>query len=141
MKENELMIGDWVMLDNNPVKVAILAAGRGDLGLAAGEDVFARTYNMIEPIPLTEEILKDNGWKPLKNKAWLGITVGCDEVNIMLGKNYTEIGYLNLCFNHEDPTEVNFGANLEFPKNICVHELQHLLRMYDIDKDIVIKKK
>ena len=150
MKESELMIGDWVMLDNNPVKIAILAAGRDDLGLAVGGDFFARTYNMIEPIPLTEEILKDNGfyWGYTSDEEDLMGSVECygcgldkgwvwDEgagsVKIIMpnGTDGGEIWLDDQCFNKT--MDCVFST-------MYVHELQHLLRMYDIDKDIIIRK-
>ena len=152
MKATELMIGDWVQ---NPlgakgwVKNIRLfpkeSDGLGgyyviDIAYSKDGESYARLEEKdIKPIPLTEEILKANGWRAGNNKAWLLLRLGCDEVNIMLGKNYAEIEYLNMCYNPEDPAEVNYGANFEFPRKVCVHELQHILRMYDVEKDLKLE--
>lgn len=130
MKATELMIGDWVLWLGNPCRV--------DLPLLDTEFDGREQSENVQPISLTAEILEKNGWRPCNNKAWLGIKIGCDEIYIMLGKNYAEVEYRNMCYNPEDNAEVNFGANFEYPRAICVHELQHILRMYDIDKEIVL---
>ena len=144
MKANELMIGDIVQFNGSPYIIEEISK-KGwvhmtdpvhNLRVPMSSDYI---LDFIEGVPLTKDILETNGWKSLNNKAWLGLTIGCDEVNIMLGNNYAEIEYLNMCYNPEDPAEVNFGANFEFPRKVCVHELQHIMRMYDIDKEIVVR--
>ena len=144
MKAEELMIGDYVQLNGSPYVIEEISK-KGwvhmtdpvhNLRVQMSTDYI---LDFIEGIPLTEEILKANGWRAGNNKAWLLLRLGCDEVNIMLGKNYAEIEYLNMCFNPEDPAEVNYGANFEFPRKVCVHELQHILRMYDVEKDLKLE--
>ena len=145
MKAEELMVGDWLysiifnqIQQKKIVKVVGIRTDCDNTYLQCDDTDTWYHIETYKPIPLTEKILFTNGWKPLNIKAWLGITIGCDEINIMLGKNYAEVEYLNMCFNPEDPAEINYGANFEFSKSICVHELQHILRMYDIDKEIVL---
>lgn len=92
----------------------------------------------IEPIPLTAEILEKNGWKMCKSNVWRRIKIGCDEININLGENYTQIEHLNMIYNPEDNAEVNYSSDFEYPRAIYVHELQHALRMCGIEKEVVI---
>ena len=49
MKATELMIGDWILYGDKPVKVLQLSEND--------------KYDWVKPIPLTYEILKKNGWK------------------------------------------------------------------------------
>lgn len=49
MKATELMIGDWILYGDKPVKVLQLSENS--------------KYDWVKPIPLTSEILEKNGWK------------------------------------------------------------------------------
>ena len=49
MKATELMIGDWILYGDKPVKVLQLSENG--------------KYDWVKPIPLTYEILKKNGFK------------------------------------------------------------------------------
>ena len=62
--------------------------------------------------------------------------VGCDKLNISMYNNSMDIEYLNIIHNYEDPDEVNYGHSFEFPRIIAVHELQHILRLCGIEKEI-----
>lgn len=59
MKANELMSGDWVLLSGTPYQVIGIDAWNILLGGIIGPvDVMD-----IEPIPITRELLEDNGWE------------------------------------------------------------------------------
>ena len=74
MKANELMIGDWVIFGDEPLKVQhIYNNGYDDIVAEIVEDG-TNEYGVYEeikdvpvvycsPIPLTPEILEKNGWK------------------------------------------------------------------------------
>ena len=122
MKANELMIGDLVLFDHNPVRVAILVAAQDSLGLAAGDNVFGRPYSMIEPIPLTAEILEKNWWKKedvfgslIKYRFTGPIDIETGGETFRLSNDYFFCGGIHY-----------------------VHELQHALRMCGVEKDITI---
>ena len=128
MEAKDLMIGDWVRIPhiNKIGKVYRIdrANGKGN-GFAA---VIAGDFHesLLEPIPLTDEILKQNGFK-------------------YFHKNYASLGYehpFQLKMN-EWPDENGLGGLW----TICdmveiryVHELQHALRLCGIDKEIIIKE-
>lgn len=118
MKANELMIGDWVFFDGNPVKVAILGAAESCLGLRAGENVFGQPFVMIDPIELTPEILEKNF---RRDTTWTGAYYLNDHVHIYYDKDddLWTIQYMEI-------------ADLRY-----VHELQHALRLCGFEKEIV----
>ena len=134
MNANELMIGDWVLNKNinKPMKLYPMMFSQM---FRQNPNATTEDYN-IYPIPLTAEILEKNGWRKYNNKSWLMFRDGCDELNILLGDNYTEIEYLNMIYNPEDNAEVNYGSSFGFPRIIFVHELQHIIRMFEIEKEI-----
>lgn len=110
MKANELMIGDWVNINLSPdshdnifpthITIDNLIA------LERGYDV------KIEPIPLTEAILKANGWEVLSNYS--GETY------------YSEDGEFGLDFHNG-----KFRLIIRYRVVIIdyVHQLQHILHL------------
>lgn len=95
MKANELMTGDLVLYGGKPTRV---------LQLEEGKDY----KNAINPIPLTVEILKKNGFREYDNYGYAGNKgYCCDDFYI----------------NHD----FTFRVEMRVCKINYVHELQHAL--------------
>ena len=120
METKELMIGDWVKnCYGEKKRVEQILSSRVML---AYNDVYY--IGGIEPIPLTEKILKKNGFSKLDN-------IGTYFHGILEDSRYYEIE-INLINNMLWINRMWFKAN-----NIhYVHELQHALRMCKIEKEI-----
>lgn len=58
MKVTELMIGDWVLINDTPHKIQTINSI--DLKVQVDSGLYYR--NKIKSIPLTPEILEKNGW-------------------------------------------------------------------------------
>lgn len=117
------MIGDWVAIGNNFIRVTSLQV--------------SRNYPEANPIPLTAEILEKNGWKDISDHT----LKGCETfklhyeqrsfdfyITIKL-RDYFKLEsyddrYYTLC-------EMEFGCRF-------VHQLQHALKLCGIDKEIVL---
>ena len=130
MEANDLMIGDWVYrIDfKNPVPSKIIGIEVVNYDkMEYVVDVLNKNgYNVqlylneIKPIPLTAEILKKSGFIK-DNNCW----VLCDK--------YTGdeiIALFEVAKGFAMPTS---GLPIGFQE---VHELQHLFRLYGIDKEI-----
>jgi hypothetical protein len=134
MKAKELMIGDWVMI--NPISYYQVEQIRMEFGelriYLKGTEVFA-TENEIMPIPLTPEILEKNGFEMVYDEYKLP--------NYRIKwKSYTNLFFtvftgVDGYWNH-----VGFGviiggvpATLDY-----VHQLQHALRLCEIEKEIIL---
>ncbi len=114
MNAEELMVGDWVVCNYYADKPFYKEFGIGDF-LKGG-------YNFVDPIPLTSEILKKNGFveeheKPIVDKIGAAIIYG----------KYKRL---------DEDNCINYGECL-FPIKY-VHELQHALRLCGIKKEIVV---
>ena len=136
MKAEDLMVGDRVLLfDDKPVKVDCI--GNVEVYLSDENGIDWRvTYEHIQPIPLTPEILEKNGFKntnvviiDTRKMRWVSddtrteITIWMDDTLPMeIVKNVY----------YED--EVSY--TLPFPAT--VHELHHALKLCGIEKEIVI---
>jgi len=121
MKINELMIGDWVYNKHHKKNIQIqpydfFVHGHGNNGTFAVSSTIVSGRDLV-PIPLTEEILEKNGWRKEP------ITIDGDYANW-----YGEIPISQA----ED--EFNY-ADIELR---YAHQLQHLLRLCGIEKELVI---
>lgn len=139
MKANELQIGDWVHyimylhgIDNPPYEKYVQVENM----YGSEINCKVRDYNIIsgmsisrcQPIPLTDDILKLNGWEISKwncilksykdNKVYMGLR-GNDFVVWMDVEEYEE-------------THVYY-ADYILPKPNYVHELQHCLRLVGLN--------
>lgn len=117
MKTSELMIGDWVEMNLSPsvhkyyFKAQIVVSNL--VSLEANFDFDAK------PIPLTEEILKANGWN--KNGAYNDYILRGD-IDDFIGYNADNKHVRINIDGWNAKQEVYVSANF-------VHELQHALRL------------
>lgn len=120
MKASKLMIGDWVY---NPFT-------RKTLRLTFGRDLDLVEELCLEPIPLTKEILKKNGWIYQKYPD--------DEMFIWPLDNEIEMPFRLQIGMDGNRYWVTAGiGGLICPINY-VHELQHALRLCGIEKEIIL---
>lgn len=123
MKANELMIGDLVIIEGYSRICAITEVG---VYFVDRNGIGTTSFDRIEPIPLTAEILEKNGfveekygWRKLNAANW------CININIFNGKERYALSVLG----------INSQVTLH---GYYVHELQHALRLCGIDKEIVL---
>ena len=121
MKANELMIGDWVIPHYEDI---------GDTPEQLSVELFKYkdTESFIEgfdPIPLTEEILKENGLIKDKEYGYFG------EVYGVFHKYYGQQGFQII----SGVISPNKEFELKLPEPIqYVHELQHVLRLCGLNE-------
>jgi hypothetical protein len=137
MKANELMIGDWVQLKTYGVsdkferteaymyvKVAEIHSG---FIITEGNNNIKEPYcicenTKIEPIPLTPEILEKNGFKEYDGFYRLDIVEGV---------------FVNADFKSKEPfVSVHNTCYRATPICRYLHQLQHVLRLCGIEKEI-----
>lgn len=127
MKANELMIGDYVIRKNVPNEILIVVAIDSIRGIVYldldGLGITEKIEN-IEPIPLTTEILEKIGF-------WCEHNVG------YVTEEY-EYEIIYSTWNHELRILKNREQilKLKYFDEMCVHELQHALRLCGIEKTI-----
>lgn len=165
MKATDLMIGDWVLAEGNPVQVTNISVLGGDIirvmnpfmsyDIAYASNIVAlsngaKDINKIEPIPLTPEILEKNRIKlfstythPYRDGEW-------EEGELEEAmKHYPMYVYeiLNpyIAFvirPNEQELKVcssNYKTRVEKKEEVIfVHELQHALKLCGIKKEIVL---
>lgn len=110
MKATDLMIGDWVRVPSELNRTKKIYS-TFDLDVAL----------LYEPIPLTPEILEKNGFIKENNRCWV------------LSDKHTGdqiIALFEVAKGFAMPTS---GLAIGFQE---VHKLQHLLKLYGIDKEI-----
>lgn len=123
------MVGDWVSLQGRYIRVAavyrnmIIPNPYDDLHTCIGEE-------HLQPIPLTPEILKKNGFGYIETDKnyqlfYPGEYNFCEDMNLHIGTDYMGNCWLN--------TRCNSIYGLYF-----VHQLQRALKICNIDKQIVV---
>ena len=122
MKEKDLMIGDWVLINDAPHKIqaidSIDAEIQADDELYyVGEDRYHSEDN-IEDILITPEILEKNGWKDRENLMELRVN---EDIRFLWSKGY---GVFTGAFTNQIGRYI---CNFKY-----VRTLQHLLRRYGL---------
>lgn len=126
MKPNELMIGDLVLIHEPECKGHRIDY-ISEIDDEVGADGELYQIDDIKSIPLTAEILEKNRF--MKNKYGemiLDEELGTSEIYLVLEPSYDE-EYYWWRVNNELITKIK-----------SVHELQHILRLCNIDKEIEI---
>ena len=123
MKANELMIGDWLKHYNGtPMQVTKITTEHFACAEKRGMNCWEYN-NKYEPIPLTPEILDKNGLTNdpygchFKEDEYMTLEISVEEEGVYWTINYNECSILKLKY---------------------VHELQHVLKLCGIDKEIIV---
>jgi len=139
MKLTDLMIGDWVnysILNLNAKVVSIL--GNHTIGIQfvdknnKAEAIHGLIEETINPIPITEEILVKNGFGRCDYNNQYFIIY--DVINLITPKWRGGTEYY-ACAWYQDEFD-DLVQHIEICKCAYVHQLQHLLRLCGIDKEI-----
>ena len=159
MKAEELMIGDWVLAEGKSVQVTNISVLGGDVirvmnpfmsyDIAYASNIIAlsngaKDINKIEPIPITEEILKKNGFKNdvIAQKAI--IAEGASNFSVILISEDNRIILNNIDEYLNSFNKWHIHIDTEDMRTMCtseltyVHEFQHLLKLCKIEKEIVL---
>lgn len=127
MKVNELMIGDWVKYGNRFAIIKTLDNNECIILVSCdGNDVLIReTYDNIEDIPLTHEILEKIGFNIEPNIGY-----------IIDDYDGTQIIYDSWDNNLRIIKDYKSCLDIETFNDFTVHELQHALKLCGVEKEI-----
>ena len=141
MKKEELMIGDWVFNTHNrkPEQVCEI---RERMVMLNYNDLYE--YDEVEPIPLTEEILLNNGFDKIKPNGYTSprqeYAYSSDFEDVYAEEINDGMWKIDI-----DSVEFNLPRRTMFVG--YVHTLQHVLKECAVDNDItsgrirIIKRK
>lgn len=138
MKANELTIGDYVKFLGRVRKIKSIV--RKDTGIEIsfdGKNPVVVSLDEIEPVPLTPEILKKNGWKHEFDKTEYMVKYELAQE----GKNCWMMWAIkehNLDIQRQDEKLNMYNLKVQ---RVCIpcdyaHQLQHALRLCEIEKEI-----
>lgn len=131
MEAKDLMVGDWVIVSGMEMKVACIGTDRiGFEGADGG--IFFHDCENVKPIELYALLLEGNGFVLVENEtpAWeleFKSFYGVKKVEI----DYSEHG--SKLFAYDEDKSESIELIIRY-----VHQLQHALRLMEIDKDIKI---
>lgn len=132
IKAEDLRIGDLVRYGDKVITLTAVHAN-GSVCFADGKDQMYSEDVLLEPIPLTPEILEKNG---CKKKEYGGETFYCIELNVFLELFVT---FQNNCFSVGLFLIYDDDAIEYFPRNInYLHEYQQILCALGKDANLKI---
>ena len=143
MKKEDLMIGDWVTIQIEKDDEPMYSQVEQLLECEIDAD-FQTDYKNVYPIELTEEILYKNGFKNdvLAQKSIIAEGVSnfsviliSEDNRIMLNNIDEYLNSFNTWHVHIDTEDMRTMCTAEIT---YVHELQHLLKLCKIEKEIVL---
>jgi len=123
MDYKQLMIGDWVQFTNtSKIRSRINCISPHQQHVAHKDNAsWIFTFDVIEPVPLTEEILKANGFEYRENdNEWW---------------HYDDYPFSDFQIGFKDPFDMRMvvSCNITNVRVNYVHELQHALRACKLD--------
>ena len=125
MKATELMIGDWVLINNTPHKIQ--AIDSIDAEILADDELYyvgedrCHSEDKIEGIPITPEILENNGFIKVNSQRYdYGYPDTDCYVKVNPKKNMIHVNGRN--------------ANSNLYSHSFVHELQRALRLCGLNE-------
>ena len=131
------MVGDWVSYKDDPPYIVRGTSICKVVTIDNGIDHRNVMDDAINPIPLTDEILVKNGFKYAYNEAadtynrqLLVANIGGHYIEVRLDKKNVAIWY------DYDENESGFYSDVLLDLPRTVHQLQHLLRLCGIEKEI-----
>jgi hypothetical protein len=131
MKVEELMIGDWVLYKGKPIKIIGTDGSQNIIYYYNEEDYteYPIDASNIEPISLISEILEKNSFLKVETIEYPSHSVGIS----FLYRNTLEglrIFVQNACVGGPTCTMIKTCK--------YVHEVQHMIKMCDIEKTFVL---
>ena len=145
MKANELMVGDYVLYDNKILQVGQLSDYDIRIDLLKGDELYAQFWDEdmdnIHGIKITAEILSKCGFKKNKTGQWViekKHSIGCcgqtcDNTNPLEYAVWWDRFGLGCVSYLEKEGYMTLGGTT------YVHQLQQVLRLFDLDKFIKIE--
>lgn len=124
MEEKDLMIGDWVLYGQRFGIIKELCNGYVTIlcSINGQNEYVKETYDNIEPIPLTQEILEKYGFKKYNELYRLDVAEGV---------------FVNADFKSKEPfVSIHNACYRATPICWYLHQLQHALKLCGIKKEI-----
>lgn len=125
IKAEDLRVGDLVRCGEQVITIHAVYYKLID-DFVIGEETICISCEDLEPIPLTSEFLKKNGFEVRKSKVWYPNFIG--------NSNEYKLKYISIERDENNSTEWN--VSIRYDKDIryailrkihYVHELQHIL--------------
>ena len=130
MKVEELMVGDWVYRNGKDEPMKVLTIGEHGCCLGFTDGYCGEAEDLIEPIPLTKEILEKNGFEVFNGGYYIIKVLEDDEVpTLYVWNGYDSIWVVDYC----SMNKYTYIKDCKY-----VHEFQHELKSCGIEKEIVL---
>ena len=136
MKATDLMIGDWVLINNIPHKIQ--AIDSIDAEIQADDEIYyvgedrCHSEDKIEPIPLTPEILEKNGFERgvvIPSNFYRNI----DNERLIFSPHSSCYGLGYVHWNESNDADIMHRLEVQQPI-MYIHQMQHALRLFGLEE-------
>ena len=134
MKANELMLGDWVMLEEIPYKIKCISEYNT---VRLGDWIGIVGIEQLQPVEITKELLLRSGFE-LKSESpysqYFAIDFDDVDIDYLVVELHPKANYVRVNYQTEK-RKVHLSCSLG---GCHLHELQHLLTLCKIDFEFVV---
>ena len=128
LKISDLSVGDWVRYSGRDYQVKSIHGDFERVTLIGNKEQREESIYAIHPIPITAEILLKNGWENLRS----GYKCSCGVYDIHIW--IKEASVIVTIYELE---RILKAARMQvYSLDMSVHQLQHILRLAGVDKEI-----
>lgn len=144
MKVEELMIGDWVNVFDVPKQIEGIRTFKNGDEMVYYDGDNGNFITSVTPILLTEKILHNNGFKNDVIAQKSIIAEGASNFSVILISEDNRITINNIDEYLNSFNKWYIHIDTEDMRTLCVaeityvHELQHVLKLCKIEKEIII---
>lgn len=134
MKATELCVGDIVLIDGKPTRIAAVHLSK--VGWHSRKDKLTWTrIGLVQPILLTREVFGRNGWRCVKFSEYVEKYYLTDDYCELAADEFSD-GVWRVSYDCLEMGNVPYESVNIF----WLHELQHFLRRHGIGKEIVMQE-
>lgn len=135
LQASDLSVGDWVRKSDTKDNYRVVEILKDGV-IRIEDNRHLQHIENLEPIPLTQEIMKANGFKCIEVGDKGAATPKQHYMRYEKWRGETQWGYRELFYDRVRQRWRFHGMN-EYPFN-AVHQLQHAIRFSGWDKDISV---
>lgn len=129
IKISDLSIGDWVAYNGKKYRIKEISSPYASVTLWGNNEQRDESIVLIEPIPLTPEILEKNGFEEGKRYDGLDVRVfSNDNISVSMPQ-YAKWNRVRV---YDDEGLYELSSAIIY----YVHQLQHALRLAGVEKEI-----
>ena len=135
MKPQDLQIGDYIVVpecENFPEEIGKVISIHGEGCIVETKrTTLSIEYGLIKPLPLSPEIFENNGFEPIYDDKTAYKFKQFSDPDVDLQLVLIDMQHLRCSHIYNQVTKKDYNGEVRY-----VHELQHLIRFFEINIEL-----